>query len=58
MTAQNHYQDLIEDLTKILGGDIFISKREGIAPIKFGFKPTKHKEHLPMFLSSSIDYHS
>jgi hypothetical protein len=40
-------------MTVILGGDIVMSKKEGIAPIKFGFKPTEHDYHLPMFLSSS-----
>jgi AAA15 family ATPase/GTPase len=51
--AQNHYEHLVSDMTKILGGDIVMSKKEGIAPIKFGFKPVKHDEQLPMFLSSS-----
>jgi AAA15 family ATPase/GTPase len=53
MTVQNHYEHLVAEMTTILGGDIIMSKKEGIAPIKFGFKPTQHDNHLPMFLSSS-----
>jgi hypothetical protein len=53
MTVQNHYKHLVAEMTTILGGDIVMSKKEGIAPIKFGFKPIQHDEHLPMFLSSS-----
>jgi len=53
MTVQNHYEHLVAEMTTILGGDIVMSKKEGIAPIKFGFKPTQHDNHLPMFLSSS-----
>jgi hypothetical protein len=40
-------------MASILGGDIVMSKKEGIAPIKFGFKLTPYNHHLPMFLSSS-----
>jgi predicted ATPase len=53
MTVQNHYEHLASEMTVILGGDIVMSKKEGIAPIKFGFKPTQQDYHLPMFLSSS-----
>lgn len=53
MTVQNHYEHLVAEMTTILGGDIVMSKKEGIAPIKFGFKPTPYNHHLPMFLSSS-----
>ena len=52
-TLQNHYEHLVAEMTTILGGDIVMSKKEGIAPIKFGFKPTPYNHHLPMFLSSS-----
>jgi AAA15 family ATPase/GTPase len=51
--AQNHYEHLVSKMINILGGDIVISQNEGIAPITFGFKPAKHDNHLPMFLSSS-----
>jgi predicted ATP-dependent endonuclease of OLD family len=47
ITARNHYEPLVSDMTNILGGDIVMSKKEGIAPIKFGFKPAKHDELLP-----------
>jgi AAA15 family ATPase/GTPase len=53
MTVQNDYEHLVYEINLILGGDIVMSKKEGIAPIKFGFKPTQSDEHLPMFLSSS-----
>jgi len=53
MTVQNHFEHLVTQMSAILGGDIVMSKKEGIAPIKFGFKPIQHDEPLPMFLSSS-----
>jgi predicted ATP-dependent endonuclease of OLD family len=53
MTAENHYEHLVSEMTKILGGTLIMSKKEGIAPITFGFKPSKHNEHLSLFLSSA-----
>jgi predicted ATPase len=36
--ANTNYQDFIEDLQKIMGGDIDIQRVEGFAPIEFKFK--------------------
>jgi AAA15 family ATPase/GTPase len=50
-TANSYYENLIADLTKIIGGDIVMHKSLGIAPLEFYLKmPT---EELEIYLSSS-----
>jgi predicted ATPase len=48
----NSYDDLLEELTELLGGDIEITSTEGIAPIDFQFK-LKNKESIDMHIASS-----
>jgi hypothetical protein len=53
-TANTYYNNLIAALSKILGGEIVMKKRLGIAPIEF-YLSLSHKpdEDLEMYLSSS-----
>jgi len=52
-TAHTHYQHLMADLTKIMGGDIVMKKSLGIAPLEFYLKMPKQDQDLEMYLSSS-----
>jgi AAA15 family ATPase/GTPase len=53
-TANTYYKNIIAALSKIIGGDIIMKKRLGIAPIEF-YLSLSHKpdEDLEMYLSSS-----
>lgn len=49
------YQDLVTQLTKMMGGEFVMRRAEGIAPVEFHLKVNKKGEErlLPMYLSSS-----
>ncbi len=49
------YQDLVAQLTKMMGGEFIMRRAEGIAPVEFYLKMNKKGEErlLPMYLSSS-----
>lgn len=46
------YKDLLEELKQLLGGDIKMKRREGLAPIEFLLEMKKGQE-LEMYLASS-----
>jgi len=50
-TANTHYDNIIAELTKIIGGDIVMHKSLGIAPFEFYLKMLS--EELEIYLSSS-----
>jgi AAA15 family ATPase/GTPase len=50
-TANSYYDNIIAELTKILGGDIVMHKSLGIAPLEFYLKMLS--EELEIYLSSS-----
>jgi predicted ATPase len=50
---EGHYINLVQQLQKILGGEIKLSSLEGIGLIEFYFKIDSVDELLPMYLASS-----
>jgi len=48
-----YYQDILEKLGRIMGGDIVMKSLEGISPIEFYFNFGKEEGDLPMYLASS-----
>lgn len=46
------YEDILNGLKELIGGDIFIKKSEGISPIEFGLNIESDKK-LDMYLTSS-----
>ena len=50
--VKNHFEDLLQELRKIIGGDIILKSAEGIAPIEFFLELDNGKE-LDMYMSSS-----
>ncbi|MGC9528102.1 MAG: AAA family ATPase, partial [Limnospira sp.] len=48
-----YYQDILEKLGRIMGGDIVMKSLEGISPIEFYFNFGKEGGDLPMYLASS-----
>jgi len=50
-TANTYYDNIIAELTKIIGGDIVMHKSLGIAPLEFYLKMLS--EELELYLSSS-----
>lgn len=47
------YQHILEELVKIMGGNVLIKAVEGLSPIQFYFRLTDHNLDLPMYLASS-----
>ncbi|HAN75998.1 MAG TPA: hypothetical protein DCQ63_18280 [Planktothrix sp. UBA8402] len=47
------YQHILEELVKIMGGDVVMKAVEGLSPIEFYFRLTDHNLDLPMYLASS-----
>jgi hypothetical protein len=52
-TANSHYENLTIALSRIIGGNIVMKKRLGIAPIEFYLSLPPHKKDLEIYLSSS-----
>ncbi|GGA47881.1 AAA family ATPase [Okeania sp. KiyG1] len=48
-----HYENIIEKLIEIMGGNIVLKSLEGISPIEFYFRFAKEDQDLPMHLTSS-----
>ena len=48
-----HYKNLLEQLAKIMGGDIVLKRLEGIGPVEFFFNFGEEGRDLPMYLASS-----
>ncbi len=48
-----YYQNLIEQLIEIMGGNIVFKSLEGISPIEFYFRFGNEEQDLPMYLTSS-----
>jgi predicted ATPase len=48
-----HYKNIVEQLAKIMGGDIVLKSLEGIAPVEFFFNFGEEGRDLPMYLASS-----
>ena len=48
-----HYEHLMLELAKIIGGDIIMHKSLGIAPLEFYLKMPQKDDELEMYLSSS-----
>jgi AAA15 family ATPase/GTPase len=51
--THTHYEHLMLELAKIIGGDIIMHKSLGIAPLEFYLKMPQKEEELEMYLSSS-----
>lgn len=47
------YQNILEQLAQIMGGDIVIKRLEGIGPVEFFFNLGEEGRDLPMYLASS-----
>ena len=48
-----HYENILEKLIEIMGGNIVLKSLEGISPIEFYFRFGKEDQDLPMHLTSS-----
>lgn len=48
-----HYKNILEQLAKVMGGDIVIKRLEGIGPVEFFFNFGEEGRDLPMYLASS-----
>lgn len=48
-----YYQDILEQLGRIMGGDIVMKSLEGISPLEFYFNFGQEGDDLPMYLASS-----
>ncbi len=48
-----HYKNILEQLAKIMGGDIVLKRLEGIGPVELFFNFGEEGRDLPMYLASS-----
>lgn len=52
-TIVPYYKNFLEQLAKIMGGDIVLKRLEGISPVEFFFNFGEEGRDLPMYLASS-----